>query len=249
MNPVNIGNNLVELDITSSTNDYCKKLLKEGHVSEGTVILADYQKKGKGQAGSSWESEKGKNLTFSVVLFPEFLDIHKQFYVAMSVSAGLTDFLSRMSIDSEIKWPNDIYIKNKKIAGILIENSVMKNRIVNSIVGIGINVNQNVFSSSIPNPTSIYLETKDAADLRKLYKSLLPCLNKWLNLLYSLKYNRIKTSYMERMLLLNKEASFTDVNGTFQGTVTGVEENGMLLIKTVSGKTRRYNFREVSFPY
>jgi BirA family biotin operon repressor/biotin-[acetyl-CoA-carboxylase] ligase len=249
MNPVNIGNNLVELDIISSTNDYCKKLLKEGNVSEGTVILADYQKKGKGQAGSTWESEKGKNLTFSIVLFPEFLDIHMQFYVPMSVSAGLTDFLSNISIDSEIKWPNDIYVKNKKIAGILIENSVMKDKIVNSIVGIGINVNQHIFSRNIPNPTSIYLETENTADIKKMYRLLLQYLNKWLNLLYKLEYKRIKASYMERMLLLNKKALFTDVNGTFQGTISGVEENGMLLIKPVAGKTRKYNFREVTFPY
>ena len=119
-----IGNNIIELDITDSTNEYSKKLIKEGTGEEGTVILADYQTKGKGQKDGYWESEKGKNLTFSIILFPNFLDIQKQFYLSMCVSIGIVEFLARLSVNSRIKWPNDIYIKNKKIfkQGLAINN-------------------------------------------------------------------------------------------------------------------------------
>ncbi len=248
MSHVNIGNDLIELDFTGSTNDYCRKLLKEGILAEGTVILADFQSEGKGQSGSFWESEKGKNLTFSIILYPEFLNVRKQFLIAMSISMALIDFLSHISINSEIKWPNDIYVNNRKIAGILIENSVIKDRIINSVIGIGININQKVFSRNIPNPTSFILESDKSADLKITYKSLLLYLNKWINLLYDLKYARIKESYLKHLLLLNKKASYTDITGKFEGAVVGIEEDGMLLIKTDSGNIRKYYFREVSFP-
>ncbi len=243
-----LGNNLIELDLIDSTNDYCKNLLKEGKVEEGTVILADFQKKGKGLKGNFWESEKGKNLTFSIILYPEFLNARLQFYITMSISLGIVEFLDHMSINSKIKWPNDIYVKNKKIAGILIENSLIKDRMISSVAGIGINVNQKDFISNAPNPTSICLESDKIFDLRNTYKSLIFYLNKWTNLLYNLNYIKIKTNYQRHLFLVNKNASFTDKNGKFQGTILGVEETGMLLIKTDSDKPRKYNFKEVIFP-
>lgn len=249
MNSIFIGNNLIELDFIDSTNDYSKKLLNEGKVIEGTVILADYQNKGKGQPGGYWESEKGKNLTLSIILFPEFLIAHQHFYITMCISLGIIEFLGHLSINSKIKWPNDIYVKHKKIAGILIENSLIKDKILSSVVGIGINVNQKVFYSSIPNPTSIFLESGKILDLRNTYKSLILYLNKWINLLYNLNYYKIKTNYQENLFLMNKNASFIDKKGKFQGKIQGVEENGMLLIKTRSKKLRKYNFKEVTFPY
>ena len=119
-----IGRNLIELNIVDSTNEYLKRLIKESDVEEGTVILADFQTKGKGQKDGYWESEKGKNLTFSIILYPTSLDVQKQFYLSMSISLGIIEFLSHLSVKSKIKWPNDIYVNNNKVAGILIENSI-----------------------------------------------------------------------------------------------------------------------------
>lgn len=243
-----IGKNTLKLDLTGSTNEYCKKLLKEGRINEGTVILADHQNKGKGQSGSSWESEKGKNLTFSIILFPRFLSVQNQFYIAMSVSTGIIDFLNFMSVDSEIKWPNDIYVNNKKIAGILIENSVMKDKIINSIIGVGININQEIFRSDAPNPTSLFLESGKSYDLGNSYKSLILNINNWINLLYSRKYDEIKTGYLEHLWLLNQQAAFTDSKGVFQGTIVDVEDGGILIIRTDANQIRKYDFREVAFP-
>ncbi len=243
-----IGNNLIELDITDSTNEYSKKLIKDNDVEEGTVILADFQTKGKGQKEGYWESEKGKNLTFSIILYPNFLDVQKQFYLSMSISIGIVEFLSRLSVRSKIKWPNDIYIKDRKVAGILIENSIKRNIIASSIVGIGINVNQRDFKSRAPNPTSICLEQNKTHDIKNTYKLLISCLNKWIKLLYSLHYKKIKYRYKKNLFLRNKKTCFSDVTGKFEGTIIDVEESGTLLVKTDSKKVRKYNFKEVTFP-
>jgi BirA family biotin operon repressor/biotin-[acetyl-CoA-carboxylase] ligase len=243
-----IGNNLIELDITDSTNEYSKKLIKKGPVEEGTVILADFQTKGKGQKDGYWESEKGKNLTFSIILYPNFLDIQKQFYLSMSISIGIVEFLSHLSVKSKIKWPNDICINNKKVAGILIENSIKRNIISSSIIGIGINVNQTEFKSSAPNPTSLYLELNKTFDIKNTYHLLISYLNRWIKLLHNSHYKKIKSIYKKNLFLINKKACFTDINGKFDGRIIDVEESGILLIKTDSKKVRKYNFKEVSFP-
>jgi len=174
--------------------------------------------------------------------------VSRQFYISMSVSLGITDFLAHISIDSEIKWPNDIYVNDKKIAGILIENSVMNEMIVNSVAGIGININQGAFSINVPNATSVCLESGSPPDIKDAYRSLIMYLNKRIDALYNLEYNSIMADYTGLLLLLNKEASFTDKNGIFQGTIVGIEEAGMILIKTGSNKIRKYDFREVAFP-
>jgi BirA family biotin operon repressor/biotin-[acetyl-CoA-carboxylase] ligase len=243
-----IGNNIIELDITDSTNEYSKKLVKEGDVEEGTVILADFQTKGKGQKDGYWESEKGKNLTLSIILFPNFLYIQKQFFLSMSISLGILEFLSRLSVKSKIKWPNDIYIKNKKVAGILIENSIKRNIIANSIIGIGININQTEFASSAPNPTSLSLELNKTFDIKSTFNLLISCLNKYIKLLYNSQYKKIKYRYRKNLFLVNKKTCFTDINGKFDGRIIDVEESGVLLIKTDSKNIRKYNFKEVTFP-
>ncbi len=243
-----IGNNLIELDITDSTNEYSKKLIKDNDVEEGTVILADFQTKGKGQKDGYWESEKGKNLTFSIILYPNFLDVQKQFYLSMSISIGIVEFLSHLSVRSKIKWPNDIYIKDRKVAGILIENSIKRNIIARSIIGIGINVNQRKFKSGAPNPTSICLELNKTHDIKNTYKLLISCLNKWIGLLYDLHYKKIKYRYKKNLFLRNKKARFSDVNGKFEGRIIDVEDSGTLLVKTDSKNVRKYNFKEVTFP-
>lgn len=243
-----IGNNLIELDIIDSTNEYSKKLIKESNVEEGTVILADFQTKGKGQKDGYWESEKGKNLTFSLILYPTFLDIKKQFYLSMSISIGIIEFLSHLSVKSKIKWPNDIYLNNKKVAGILIENSIKKNIIDSSIIGIGVNLNQAEFKSKAPNPTSLYIELNKTYDVKNSFKLLISYLNKWIKLLYNSHYKKIKSRYKKNLFLINKKTCFTDINGKFDGRIIDVEESGILLIKTDSKKVRKYNFKEVNFP-
>ncbi len=249
MKDVIIGNEFIELDTIDSTNDYAKKLIRESAVREGTVIMADFQTKGKGQKGGYWESEKGKNMTFSIVLYPSFLEVQKEFYLSMSVSIGIAEFLSQLSLNSKIKWPNDIYINNRKAGGILIENAVKNNIIASSIIGIGININQTEFKSDATNPTSVSLELEKTVAVKDSLSILMKYLDKWINLLYDEHYTKIRARYRKYLFLRNKKAFFTDKKEKFSGRIIDVEESGLLLVKTDKKEVRKYNFKEVRFPF
>jgi len=249
MKDVIIGNEFIELDTIDSTNDYAKKLIRESAVREGTVIMADFQTKGKGQKGGYWESEKGKNLTLSIVLYPSFLEVQKEFYLSMSVSIGIAEFLSQLSLNSKIKWPNDIYINNRKAGGILIENAVKNNIIASSVIGIGININQTEFKSDATNPTSVSLELEKTVAIKDSLSILIKYLDKWINLLYDERYTKIRARYRKYLFLRNKKAFFTDKKEKFRGRIIDVEESGLLLVKTDKKEVRKYNFKEVRFPF
>ena len=152
-----IGRNLITLKEVDSTNTFLKDALsKSTPFLDGSVIMADRQLAGRGQSGNSWISEAGKNLTFSVLLNPVFLAIERQFDLNMAVSLALNDFFNKYKIQSAtIKWPNDSYINNKKVAGILIENILQGNKIKHAIIGIGLNVNQDNFPANLKNVTSL----------------------------------------------------------------------------------------------
>ncbi|HYQ56854.1 MAG TPA: biotin--[acetyl-CoA-carboxylase] ligase, partial [Draconibacterium sp.] len=125
--------NIILLSEVDSTNNYAKQLVAE-KAHSGTVVLAQYQKNGRGQVGNFWESEAGKNLLFSLILYPAFLDAGKQFYISKVVSLALVEVLNECIIDVKIKWPNDIYVGDKKIAGILIENTMKGNKLESSVI-------------------------------------------------------------------------------------------------------------------
>src|ERR1035437_6675835 len=157
METIFIGKNCIEIEKTDSTNSYLSKLLGEKTLFEGTVVITNRQEMGRGQRGTTWESEPNKNLTLSILLHPTFLRPDEQFQLNKAISLGVAGFVVgvlQVDVDVKIKWPNDIYIRNKKVAGILIENSVSGNNLQHSIIGIGINVNQEKFSAKLPNPTS-----------------------------------------------------------------------------------------------
>lgn len=146
---------LIHINETNSTNNYLQSLCSEQKVEELTVIVADFQTSGRGQRGNSWESDPGKNLLFSTVIFPEFLEARRQFLISQIISLAIKEELDTYTSDISIKWPNDIYWKEKKICGMLIENDLMGRNINQSIAGIGININQEIFHSSAPNPVSL----------------------------------------------------------------------------------------------
>src|ERR1700741_5411456 len=154
-----IGQNLVQLDAVASTNTYAMQLLKDVKVIEGTVITAENQTEGKGQRGNTWKAEPSMNLTFSVVLFPDFLSSSDHFYLSKITALALYDSLSELfdpsQHDIKIKWPNDILVNEEKIAGILIENVFRLGKLQQSVVGVGLNVNQEDFSALKNRATSV----------------------------------------------------------------------------------------------
>ena len=164
---------LIHINETNSTNNYLQSLCSEQKVEELTVVVADFQTSGRGQRGNSWESAPSKNLLFSTVIFPEFLEARRQFLISQVISLAIKEELDTYTTDISIKWPNDIYWKEKKICGMLIENDLMGRNISQSIVGIGININQEAFHGAAPNPVSIYQITGKQYDIFEILKTIL----------------------------------------------------------------------------
>jgi BirA family transcriptional regulator, biotin operon repressor / biotin---[acetyl-CoA-carboxylase] ligase len=247
MRTVSLGFPLIHLPSVDSTNKYAAAILHKENSPEGTVILADVQTHGKGQGGNIWLSDNGLNLLCSIILKPDFLPAYKQFYLSMCVATGINDCLTDLGIVSQVKWPNDILIQGKKVAGILIENTILSQNLHTTIVGIGLNVNQVFFPPDIPNPASLAGETGKTFDVSQLLEKLLPFLEKRFNQLYDDDFITIKSRYLNSLWLLNIRASFTDQKGIFDGRIVDVAESGELIILTSAGETRMYGFKEVEF--
>ena len=247
MRTVTLGFPTIHLPSVDSTNKYAAGILHKENTTEGTVILADVQTRGKGQGDNIWLSDKGLNLLCSIILKPDFLPAFKQFYLSMCIATGINDCLTDLGVRSQVKWPNDILIKGKKIAGILIENTILSQNLQTSIVGIGLNINQVSFPPHIPNPASLAGETGKSHDVGQLLERLLPFLEKRLIQLYAEDFMTIKSQYLNCLWLLNTYAGFTDQKGAFKGRIVDVAESGELVILTSSGETRMYGFKEVEF--
>lgn len=230
-------------DCISSTNDIVRD-----YDRPWTVAIAEEQSLGRGQRGNSWESQKGANLTFSLLIKPSFLHIEKQFYISMITSLAVTDALASIGLSAKIKWPNDIYIEDRKICGILIENDISgRGSISRSIIGVGLNVNQTEFLSDAPNPTSCALETGREHQRKGLLNSFYNSMVEYFSMLEDGKMAEIETSYKALLYSLGIEAKFSDSDGEFLGTILDVEQSGVIHIKHSDGDTKGYLFKEVNF--
>lgn len=238
--------NIISLNEVESTNNYAMQLVSD-KAGEGTVVLAQFQSRGRGQAGSYWESEAGKNLLMSLVLKPVFLEAGKQFFLSMTVSLALADVLKIYTGDVSIKWPNDIYIGNKKIAGILIENSLKGAMLERSTVGIGLNINQEKFESNAPNPVSLKQLTLKEHSVKQVLDELLNAVDNWYRRLKEGDYTQIKQAYLSALYRHNGWNLYRDTNGDFEAQIAGIGEFGQLKLEERSGKIRSYLFKEVEF--
>jgi BirA family biotin operon repressor/biotin-[acetyl-CoA-carboxylase] ligase len=243
-NELVLGQIKLHLSSVDSTNNYAANMLKEGLLKQGTVILADEQTNGRGQRGSVWQSEAGFNLQMTLVLFPNELKVTHQRYINSFVSVSLVKYLACFGINAKIKWPNDILIDNKKIAGILIENHLKNGMIDSSLVGIGLNVNQLDFAPL--QATSLRKEIDLFTPLSEVLDSVLYQLNIFHQKLISNQYVDLQTLYHKNLWGFNKLKKFKDEKGVFFGKITGVSEEGLLNIETENG-TNKYNIKEISF--
>ena len=241
------GGNIIELESVDSTNLYLSNLTGCQDVEEGTVVRASYQSHGKGHEGAQWESRAGMNLLFSILLRPDFLPVESQFYISKVISLALRDFVAGCCDEVRIKWPNDLYAGGRKIAGILIENTVENTGIRHSIVGIGLNVNQDSFSPEIPNPTSLRIETGREFDLQEVLTGLLRSIEKRYAQLESGGIDRIDSEYLGCLYRYLEESEFIADGGRFIATITGVLGSGELVLMVREGQTRTFSFKEVSF--
>jgi BirA family biotin operon repressor/biotin-[acetyl-CoA-carboxylase] ligase len=247
MRTISLGYPLVQLQSVDSTNNLASRYLKQGKAEEGTVILAVHQTSGRGQGNNTWVSEKGSNLLFSIILKPDFLPACKQFYLSMAVALGIQGYISGLGIPALIKWPNDIVVNRKKLAGVLIENTVLSRNLNSSVIGIGMNVNQQIFPPDLPDPTSLALEAGHSFDLSDSLKELLSSLEVPINKLYQGNHIEIKSAYLNRLWLMNTAAVFMDQTGSFKGRIVDIADTGELVVKKTGGETRTYGFKEVVF--
>jgi len=240
-----IGHEIIHLERVDSTSNYIATLHKEGKVRHGMVILADEQTNGRGQRGAKWQSEAKQNLLFSFYVEYSHLPIEKQEAITHFVSLSIQQAIQTLAIKSVIKWPNDILIDTKKIAGILIENQLRGTSIQSSIIGIGINVLQTKFDNNTS--TSLAIEKpKTDLSIKHFLSVLLNCLTINFNRLNQFKYTQLKSKYLESLWLLNTLSEFKDNQGCFQGLIRGTDDYGRLLIED-QGKIKTYNLKEVSF--
>jgi BirA family transcriptional regulator, biotin operon repressor / biotin---[acetyl-CoA-carboxylase] ligase len=235
---------VIFLENIDSTNVYLKKLCKMGSPEEGTVILADYQSKGKGQGANSWHSTIGMNITMSMLFRPS-VKASDHFYLSEFVSLGICDTLLHFGIESTIKWPNDIYVENRKIAGILVENSIRGENIFQVVVGIGLNVNETDFPDYIPNPVSMSMIKMKNFDRQEVLNVLISKLISRYKYIINNEYDFLHFQYNELLFQKGILTGFYLGDDTFQATLSKVETSGELLLIKQDGNEQRYMHGEI----
>ncbi len=248
INTLFVGKVLHEFETLDSTNQYAIKLLKESSPAEGTIIITYDQYAGKGQARNKWESAPHKNLTFTTILYPKFLPARKQFLLNQVISLSVFDTLQKY-IDKglSIKWPNDIYVFDKKITGILIQNSLQGSTLQSAIIGVGLNVNQKQFISDAPNPTSMALETGKILDLAIILTTFCQQLEQNYLQLKTNQTPQIQERYLNHLFRFKETAFYRRLDGSiFKGQIKGVTDIGKLIIETVHG-AEEFAFKEVKY--
>ncbi len=241
-----VGKKLHYLPICHSTNDITSEMFKKGLIEEGDIVITDHQQRGRGQRDNQWVSEAHQNLTFSLLLRPVRLATTEHFFLNIITSVALLDVLSALSTPGfRIKWPNDIFFKELKLGGILIENSIFSQVIERSVIGIGLNVNQVHF----PGPfeaTSLRRIFQKEFNLNKIFNQIVERLDHRYEMLRRNQLEELMEDYLKKFYWFDEQRQFTDSEGVFEGRIRGIDEFGRLLIE-VNGRIREYNHREVSF--
>ena len=239
---------LIHINETNSTNNYLQSLCSEQKVEELTVVVADFQTSGRGQRGNSWESAPGKNLLFSTVIFPEFLEARRQFLISQIISLAIKEELDTYTTDISIKWPNDVVVSHKKICGILTEMGVQDGKIREVVIGVGLNVNLKEIQDELKDKaTSLYLETGKTYDRNRLIGLVMEK--------FEINYEKfVETCDLSmmlddyNMLLANKSqpVRVLDKISPYEGVALEIDKDGALLVRVQSGEIRKVCSGEVS---
>ncbi len=232
-------------DKCDSTNAEIRKLLKQ-YDQDIITVATNNQEKGRGQRGNSWFSDTNKNLTFSIAISPDKLEIEQQFYISMLTALTAIDTFKSIGLSATIKWPNDIFINDCKIGGILIEHDISGAYIERSIIGVGINVNQEAFPDYLPNPTSVYTETGETNDISTVLNKFIDIFNDNITRLNEPR-DRIRNEYKHNLFGINRVLKFRDSEVVFNGKIVDVLPTGEIKIEDTNGDTRGYFFKEVEF--
>lgn len=245
-----VGQIFFTLKEVDSTNNYIKKLLSNSTpLIDGTVIMAENQFAGRGQQQNKWFTEQGKNLTFSIYLKPEFLPLTDQFALTMAASLGVFDALFPLLGDGlKIKWPNDIYYHDQKLGGILIENIVQGMDIKGTIIGIGLNINQEKFPDYLPKAISLKQILRQDYDLKTILTDICGRIEKNYSLLKAGNKSIVRNQYLDRLYCKDEVRFYKTAEGVIEGNIKTVREDGLLVINN-NGKELEFSFKEVEFLY
>lgn len=239
---------LFKLDAINSTSTYLKQLSKKTNTDNWTVVSAEYQTMGRGQIDNKWVSDKGKNLIFSILIKSENLKIQNQFFLNCAISLGIYNALRRYNLPGlQIKWPNDIMADNKKLGGILIENSLKHDKIYQSVVGIGININQEDFSDYPFKAVSIKNLNDMDTDRNILLDELITSLKTQIKILEKEEFEFLHKKYEEVLYRINKPHMFESAGRVFMGKITKVTKEGKLQIEEEKENILEFSFKEVKY--
>jgi BirA family biotin operon repressor/biotin-[acetyl-CoA-carboxylase] ligase len=247
-----VGQNSIHLKSVNSTNSYASEMLRQISLPDGTLFYSFEQENGRGQRGNKWESEANKNVALSYVLHPGFLSINKQFLltkaVSLSVADVMTEILKKEAIPAEIriKWPNDIYVNQKKIAGILIENVLKEHTLQTSIIGIGININQTDFPTTL-NACSLKSICNKEFDLNVIIELLSQKIEAYYLKLKSASLVAINTNYLNQLYQLNEKKNYQIANEIVEGKIIGVSEIGKLQLQLNDLSVKEFDLKEIIF--
>jgi len=239
--------NIIKLDAIDSTNNYLKKIILNEGINDYTVVTAKFQTQGKGQLGTEWESEHSKNLICSVYKKEINIKVQDQFVISALVSLALIKTLRKVNLSNmHIKWPNDIMSDNKKICGILIENIVKENYIKDTVIGIGLNVNQTIFNN-LPNAASIKNLIGTTCSIDEILKDLVKNIKYCFNELDKSSINSIFEKYEDALFRINKPSTFKNSKGeVFSGYIKGVSRSGKLSVMLEDNLVESYDLKEIS---
>jgi BirA family biotin operon repressor/biotin-[acetyl-CoA-carboxylase] ligase len=242
-----LGKNSIYLPSCHSTNDIAAEIIQTKRVFDGTIVITSNQTAGRGQRENTWEAMPNQNITVSMILKPDFLNIAQQFRLNMAVSLGIYEFLCKyLSEGLAIKWPNDIYVANRKMGGVLIENTLSGSRIAYSVIGIGLNINQLSFSNDKAISLRLALHKLDDYEIEKLIEQLCECIEKYYLQLKNGHTEVQKKKYLERIFRFGELHQYDQNGERLLGKIIDVAETGHLIME-VGEEVKMFDFKEISF--
>lgn len=238
----------IRLDHTDSTNHYLQSH-KEGNECDADIVAvtAEYQSDGHGQGSNNWESERGKNLLCSLLVRPKGVKAAAQYVLSMGAALSVMDALAAYTADISVKWPNDIYYKDRKICGILITCSLSGAYVTDCICGIGLNINQTCFTSDAPNPISLAQIIAAETDREAVLNRIIEAFKRYLERIDCGDYRFVSSLYKASLYRKDGFHTYRDSHGLFEATIDDVKDNGHLVLKDRTGQRHTYAFKEVTF--
>lgn len=236
----------IELEEVDSTNNFLRQL---GMPTQPgiTVVTAKFQTAGRGSGRNRWESAWGENLLMSISVMPEALPARRMYAISEAAALAVADALSTFAPGFLVKWPNDVYFGDGKVAGLLIENDLQGSLVQRSVIGIGVNVNQRTWEGDAPNPLSLAMVAGHDIERSQVQEQLMAHFMHYMHLIDDGQLDELHATYLSRLYRKDEEHGYCDAQGQFRATLIDVEPTGHLILRDTTGQERRYEFKEVKF--